>query len=109
MPSVFDDIDKQKDNPIHLALSETLKILTNALINDTTNISKRELKAVAILKQNKYIWHILEEYLPLKKQVSNAFEKSIQKAIEKISYAIGNLNKEPEQEGNKLTRFFRRS
>ena len=100
-------MDSQKDNPIHVALSNALELLTNALITETTNISKRELKAIAILKQNKYIWNILKDYLPYKKQVNNAFEKSIQKAIEKISISIGSLNTDKEQDG-KLSRFFNR-
>jgi len=45
--------------------------------------------------------------LPLKKQVSNAYEKSIQKAIERISLAIGSLDSNQEKEG-RLSRFFNR-
>ena len=100
-------MDTQKDNPIHVALSNALELLTNALINETTNISKRELKALAILKQNEYICHILKNYLPFKKQVNNNFEKSIQKAIEKVSISIGSLNTERENDG-KLSKFFNR-
>jgi len=104
---IFSDMETQKDNPIEIALSNALELLTNALINDTTNISKRELKALAILKQNKFIWSILKDYLPYKKQVNNSFEKSIQKAIEKISISIGSLNTEKESDG-KFTKFFNR-
>lgn len=104
---IFSDLETQKDNPVHLALSEVLKELTHSFIKDTTNISKRELKAIAILKQNKYIWNILQDYLPLKKQVNNAFTKDIQKVIEKVSLAIGSLNTEQEKDG-RLTKFFNR-
>jgi len=92
---IFSDLSSEKDNPIHLALSEALQILVNALVNEkNTIISKRELKSISILKQNPYIWNIIKDYVPNKRYVNGKFGKEIQQAISKISNAIGQVNTE---------------
>ena len=105
---IFSGLDTQKDNPIHIKVSESLEILIHALIDDkNTNISKRELKSISILKQNKYIWNIIKDYVPNKRYVDGNFGKDLQKAIEMISNAIGQINTEKEREGL-LARTFNR-
>ena len=90
----------QKENPIHIKVSEALELLILALIDDkNTIISKRELKSISILKQNLYIWNIIKDYVPNKRYVSGNFGKDIQKAIGMISNAIGQINTEKEKEG----------
>ncbi|TET59451.1 MAG: hypothetical protein E3J52_05835 [Promethearchaeota archaeon] len=105
---IFSGLDTQKDNPIHIALSNALETLVNALIDEkNTNISKRELKSVSILKQNPYIWNIIKDYVPNKRYVKSAFGKDIQQAISKISNAIGQVESDKEKDGF-LTRQFNR-
>lgn len=97
---IFSGLDTQKDNPIHIKLSEALELLVKSLINDkNTIISKRELKSVSILKQNPYIWKIIHDYVPNKRYVNGKFGKDIQEAISKISNAIGQIESEKENEG----------
>jgi len=108
MSDIFSNID-QKPNPIDESLANALNVLTTALVSSTTNISKRELKAIAILKQNKFIWNLLQDYLPYKKHVNNNFEKSLQKAIARVSASIGQVGGSPELENSGLlSRILRR-
>lgn len=107
--NIFDDLDTEKANPIHIKVSEALELLVKALIDDkNTNISKRELKSISILKQNPYIWNIIKDYVPNKRYVNSAFGKDIQSAISKISNAIGQINTEKENE-SRFSKFFNRN
>ena len=106
---IFSGLDNnQKENPIHIKLSEALELLVLALVdNKNTTISKRELKPISILKQNPYIWKIIKDYVPNKRYVNGNFGKELQKAIGMISNAIGNINTEKEKDGL-LARSFNR-
>jgi len=89
--------DKTNDNTpdiLDKAISESLTILTNALVKETTNFGKNEVKQLSILKQNKYIQRIIKDYPIYKKQLNNNFEKSIQNAIEKYCNAIANRHQQ---------------
>lgn len=109
MLSIFNDINQNSDSATDKALSQALEILVNSLVSDkNTNLSKREIKAISILKQNKYIWNILKEYVPNKRYINASFNKTIQNAISQISNAIGQANSSNMDNESFLSRFWKR-
>lgn len=100
--------NEQQIDILENSLAEAISSLVKGLLNDTTNFNKSEVKSLAILTKNRFINRIIENYPKYKKQLDNNFEKSIQKAIEKFSYAIANKQKEIEPDNNRLLQFFRK-
>lgn len=109
LSNIFDDLESKKDSATDKALSDALENLVNNLVSDkNTNLSKREIKAISILKQNKYIWNIIKDYVPNKRYINASFNKTIQNAITQISKAIGQANLNQNDNESFLSRFWKR-
>jgi len=105
---IFSDLETTKQNPIYEQLANGLKILIESVISEkNTDISKRELKAISILKQNPYIWHIIQDYVPNKRYVKAKFGNDLKEIIKDISLAMAQINTESENEG-RFSKFFNR-
>jgi vacuolar-type H+-ATPase subunit I/STV1 len=71
-------------NPKEVALSEALKSLT-VLFTEITEFSTRELKALSLIQNDKYLSNMVKFYVKNKKHLSRKYAKEILQAYEMMS------------------------